>query len=85
MRYLYEQEPSVLIAARVADEGRMAEAKTQIAAYLRERHGIERALDGSYADDFEMTTRRDVLGAQQDAARTFSLLLAAMDAVSALA
>ena len=82
VRYLYEEEPSVLIAARVADEGRMAEAKAQIAAYLRERHAIEKAQGDTYADDFEMTTRRDILGAQQDAARTFALLLAAMAVVS---
>ena len=79
---LYDEEPSVTITAHVADEGRMDEAKAQIAAYLRERHGIEEARDGTYADDFDMTTRRDILGAQQDAARTFALLLAAMAVVS---
>jgi len=82
IRDLYEEEPSVMITARVADERRMDEAKAQIAAYLRERHGVEKDEEGKYEDDFEMTTRRDILGAQQDAARTFSLLLAAMAVVS---
>jgi putative ABC transport system permease protein len=75
---LYEEEPSVQIIARVTDESRMAEAKQQIATFLRQRHGIERDEDGIWQDDFEMVTRRDILGAQQEAARTFSLLLAAM-------
>ena len=82
IRNLYEEEPSVMIIARVADEGRMREAKAQIASYLRERHAVEKDAEGKYKDDFEMTTRRDILGAQQDAARTFALLLAAMAVVS---
>jgi putative ABC transport system permease protein len=82
IRNLYEDEPSVTIAAHVADESRMGEAKAQIAAYLRERHTVERDEDGEYQDDFEMTTRQDILGAQQDAARTFSFLLTAMAVVS---
>jgi putative ABC transport system permease protein len=53
-----------------------------VAAYLRERHGVEKDEAGNYKDDFNMTTRRDILGAQQEAARTFSLLLAAMATVS---
>jgi len=82
IRWLYEDEPSVSMTAHVTDEARMDEAKAQITAYLRERHGIERGADGLYADDFNLTTRKDVLGAQQEAARTFALLLAAMAVVS---
>jgi putative ABC transport system permease protein len=82
IRNLFEEEPSVQIVARVSDEQRMAEAKKQVAAYLRQRHGIEKDENGKYQDDFNMTTRRDILGAQQDAARTFSLLLTAMAVVS---
>jgi putative ABC transport system permease protein len=82
VRDLYEEEPTLLITARVSDESLMEEAKNQVAAYLRQRHGIEKDEDGKFEDDFEMTTRRDILGAQQDAARTFSLLLAAMATVS---
>ena len=82
VRNLYEEEPSVMITARVTDESRMQEAKDEIAAYLRQRHGIEKDGEGEHEDDFEMTTRRDILGAQQDAARTFALLLAAMAVVS---
>jgi putative ABC transport system permease protein len=37
---------------------------------------------GGTQDDFDLTTRNDILGAQQSAARTFSLLLAAMAVVS---
>jgi ABC-type antimicrobial peptide transport system permease subunit len=79
---LFEEEPSVQITARVTDESRMVEAKEQVAAYLRERHEVEKDEAGNYKDDFNMTTRRDILGAQQEAARTFSLLLAAMATVS---
>ena len=82
IRNLFEEEPSIQITARVADESRMDEAKSQVAAYLRDRHGVEKDFDGRYEDDFELTTRRDVLGAQQESARTFSLLLAAMAVVS---
>jgi putative ABC transport system permease protein len=79
---LYEEEPSVMITARVRDEDRMEEAKRQVAAYLRSRHSVEKDEDGAWQDDFALTTRQDVLGAQQEAARTFALLLAAMATVS---
>ncbi len=79
---LYEDEPSVAITAYVTDESRMDEAKGAIAAYLRQRHGIYPDAEGEYADDFDLTTRKDVLGSQQEAARTFALLLAAMAVVS---
>jgi putative ABC transport system permease protein len=82
IRMLYDEEPSVTITARVSDESRMSEAKDQIAAYLRHRHHVERDASGEYGDDFDMTTRQDILGAQQEAARTFATLLAAMAAVS---
>jgi putative ABC transport system permease protein len=82
VRNLYEDEPSVMVAARVIDESRMGEAKAQIAAYLRERHAVEKDSDGAFEDDFEMTTRQDILGAQQEAARTFAFLLTAMAVVS---
>jgi putative ABC transport system permease protein len=78
----YEEEPSVQITAYVTDESRMDEAKSQIKEYLRERHKIEPDADGEYIDDFNLTTRKDILGAQQEAANTFSLLLAAMATVS---
>lgn len=80
IRNLFDEEPSVQITARVSDESRMAEAKAQVEAYLRTRHQIEKGEQ----DDFHLTTRRDILGAQQEAARTFSLLLAAMAIVSLL-
>jgi hypothetical protein len=52
---LFEEEPSVQITARVRDETRMAEAKEQVAAYLRQRHGVEKDEQGEYKDDFNMT------------------------------
>jgi putative ABC transport system permease protein len=82
IRNLFDEEPSVLITARVTDESRMTEAKAQVTAYLRQRHQVEKDEKGAYQDDFRLTTRRDILGAQQEAARTFSLLLAAMATVS---
>lgn len=82
VRTLYEEEPSVSVTAHVSDESRMAEARSQIADYLRKRHGIEKDADGEYKDDFVTTTRQDILGAQQESARIFALFLAAMAAVS---
>jgi putative ABC transport system permease protein len=79
---LYEEEPSVYMTAHVSDESRMDEAKAQMAAFLRQRHGVEQDVEGEYQDDFNITTRKDILGQQQEAARTFSLLLAAMSTVS---
>jgi putative ABC transport system permease protein len=79
---LFDTEPWVTVIAHVKDESRVEEAKTQIAAYLRARHGITQGPDGKYADDFHMTTKQDILGAQQQSAATFSLLLTALAIVS---
>ncbi len=79
---LFDEPPSVQIVARVTDESRMAEAREQIKAYLRQRHNVPKDEIGEWKDDFQMTTRQDILGAQQQAARTFSFLLAAMATVS---
>ena len=79
---LFENEPWVEITAHVTDEARMEEAKAQIAAHLRLRHGIEQGEDGTWRDDFRLTTKQDILGVQQDAARTFAMLLAALAVVS---
>ena len=79
---LYEDEPSVYMVVHVTDANHIDEAKEQITNYLRERHQIEQDADGNYQDDFDMLTRNDILGQQQEAARTFSLLLAAMATVS---
>jgi putative ABC transport system permease protein len=79
---LFDEEPSVSITAHVRDESRMDEAKAQIAGYLRERHNLQPDEEGKYDDDFFMTTQDDILGAQQEAARTFSLLLTALAVVS---
>src|SRR5215216_1179456 len=82
IQLLYDEEPSVYMVAHVTDTNRIEEAKEQVAAYLREKHQIEQDAEGNYQDDFDMTTRNDILGQQQEAARTFSLLLAAMATVS---
>jgi ABC-type antimicrobial peptide transport system permease subunit len=82
IQLLYEEEPSVYMVAHVTDANRIEEAKEQITAYLREKHQIVQDAEGNYQDDFDMTTRNDILGQQQEAAQTFSLLLAAMATVS---
>jgi ABC-type antimicrobial peptide transport system permease subunit len=82
IRMLFDEQPSVYITARISDQGRMDEAKAQIAAYLRERHNVEKDAQGNYQDDFDLTTLQDVLGAEQEAAQTFSLLLVAMATIS---
>jgi putative ABC transport system permease protein len=79
---LFDTEPWVTVIAHVTDESKIEEAKAQIATYLRQRHGITQAPDGKYADDFHMTTKQDVLGAQLQSAATFSLLLSALATVS---
>ena len=84
IQLLYEEEPSVYMVAHVTDANRIDEAREQIAAYLREKHQIEQDAEGNYQDDFDMTTRNDILGQQQEAAQTFSILLAAMATVSLL-
>jgi len=82
IRNLYENEPSVSITAHISDQSRMDEAKAQVMAYLRQRHAIVPDAEGKYNDDFYLTTKKDILGAQQDAARTFSLLLTALAVVA---
>ena len=82
IQLLYDEEPSVYMVAHVTDANRIDEAKEQITNFLREQHKIEQDAEGNYLDDFDMTTRNDILGQQQEAARTFSLLLAAMATVS---
>ena len=79
---LFDEEPPVRVTARATDERRIGTAKAQVASYLRTRHGVESDSEGEYKDDFDITTRQDILGAQQESARTFSLLLATMAVVS---
>jgi len=82
IKTLFDEEPSVYMTVHIRDAERIDEAKQQISSYLRERHQIQKDETGIYLDDFDMTTRKDILGQQQEAARTFSLLLAAMATVS---
>jgi len=79
---LFDTDPWVTVIAHVTDESKIEEAKAQIATYLRQRHGITQGPDGKYTDDFHMTTKQDVLGAQLQSAATFSLLLTALATVS---
>jgi putative ABC transport system permease protein len=79
---LYDEAPSITITAHVSDESRMEEARAQVTTYLRERHEIEKDEEGSWLDDFSMTTKREILGASQEAAQTFSVLLIALAVVS---
>jgi putative ABC transport system permease protein len=84
VKNLFEKEPSVIIQAHVKDSHQIDRTRQQIAGYLRGRHQVEKDAQANYQDDFDQTTRDDVLGAQLEAARTFSLLLAAMAVVSLL-
>ncbi len=79
---LYDEEPTVSITAHVVDGSRMGEAKLQIAAYLRGQHDIEQDSEGMWQDDFHLTTKQELVGARQEAAQTFSLLLIALAVVS---
>jgi putative ABC transport system permease protein len=79
---LFDEEPMVNITAHVADESRMGLAKAQISAYLRQRHAIEQDGEGPWLDDFALSTKQDLVGARQEAAQTFALLLIALAAVS---
>lgn len=81
-RLLFEGEPSVAMSVHVADESRMEEARAAITRYLRKRHHVDKNARGEWEDDFSLATRAQILGAQQEAARTFSLLLGGMAAVS---
>ena len=78
----YDEEPSVSMTVEVKDASKIGQARQEITDLLRKRHGIVNPDNDEYLDDFTMTTRKDLLGAQQDAARTFSILLAAMAVVS---
>jgi putative ABC transport system permease protein len=82
IRNLYEEAPAVSITVSITDPSRMDEAREQIVAYLRQQHGIVADMEGEYEDDFDITSKQDLLGAQQEAARTFSLLLMGMAIVS---
>jgi putative ABC transport system permease protein len=79
---LFDDEPTVSITAHVVIGSRMGEAKVEIAAYLRERHEIGQDSEGTWLDDFHLTTKQEILGARQEAAQTFSLLLIALAVVS---
>ncbi|MBI5030996.1 MAG: ABC transporter permease [Chloroflexi bacterium] len=82
IRNFFDKEPWVSIITHANDESRIEEAKAQIAMYLRQQHGIAAQADSKFEDDFRMTTKRDVLGVQQETARSFSLLLTALAIVS---
>ena len=81
---LYKDPPSVNIIAHVTDSSKMNQAETEITHYLRQQHDVQKDATGVYQDDFILTTLKDILGAQQSAAQTFALLLAAMAVVSLL-
>jgi ABC-type antimicrobial peptide transport system permease subunit len=79
---LYDKEPSVNADVMIYQAAKMDEAKKQISDYLRQKHAIMADEQNHYEDDFTLTTKQDLLGAQQEAARTFSVLLTAMAIVS---
>ena len=83
INYLFDEPPTINAWRTSTDASRMSEAKEQI-----QRLPAPAATpscptrDGNYADDFDLTTKQDLLGAQLEAARTFSMLLTAMAIVS---
>jgi putative ABC transport system permease protein len=79
---LYKEEPSLYMTAHAVTPDQIDQAKEQIKTFLRQKHAVQQDAEGKYQDDFEMTTRKDILGQQQQAAQTFSMLLAAMATVS---
>jgi putative ABC transport system permease protein len=79
---LLEEEPSVTIVAHVVDENQMEKAKAEITSYLRLRHEITQNFEGHFDDDFQMRFKEELVAAQREAARTFSLLLAALACIS---
>jgi putative ABC transport system permease protein len=82
IKTLFDEDPSVFMVVHVNDANQIDTAKEAISAYLRQRHQVEKDANGVYQDDFDMSTLKDILGKQQEAARTFALLLAAMAAIS---
>ena len=78
----YDEEPPVSLSVQVKNAAIITQVRQQIITLLRKRHAISNPKNNEYLDDFALTTRKDLLGAQQDAARTFSILLAAMAVVS---
>lgn len=79
---LYDEEPSVEISAQVQDEEKIDEAKNAITDFLRKKHNVVQDEEGNYEDDFTLITKKDLIGARQKAAQTFSTLLTAMALVS---
>lgn len=79
---LFDRPPPIAITAYVTDEARIQGAKAQIADFLRERQSLAPDASGRLEDSFGLLTQDDVLGAQREAARTFSLLLTALAAVA---
>lgn len=82
IKNLLSTPPRISMTAHVQDAAQITQAKEQIRAFLRMSHNIMPDGEGNYADDFDLTTKQDLLGAQLDAARTFSMLLTAMAVVS---
>jgi putative ABC transport system permease protein len=79
---LFTTAPDVNIIATVKNENQIPQAEKEITSYLRQRHNIAPDSQGVHNDDFTLTTQNDILGAQQAAANTFALLLAAMAAIA---
>ncbi|MBN1264156.1 MAG: ABC transporter permease [Anaerolineales bacterium] len=79
---LFDKPVSVRMSAYVADEKKVLETAEEISESLRERHSVEKDENGEWEDDFNLTTRKELLGAAQESARTLSLLLGALAAVS---
>ncbi|MBI9046923.1 MAG: ABC transporter permease [Anaerolineaceae bacterium] len=78
----FDEEPSLDLVVHVQDANQIDEVKQKIIEHLRQLHEIEADAEGNFEDDFSITTRKDILGRQQEAANTFSILLTSMAIVS---
>ena len=63
------------ITVRVTDSGKFAQAKEEIAAFLRERHGVSE-------DDFTITSQDDLVSTVTEVSRTLTVLLGSIAGIS---
>jgi putative ABC transport system permease protein len=78
----FGRDASVSVKADIVSEDKLNDAITEIAAYLRERHGID--LAAGQEDDFSITSFEAQAKAAMESARTFSSLLSGLAAVALL-
>jgi putative ABC transport system permease protein len=78
----FGRKAAVWVTADIVSEDKLGEATTEIATYLRQRHGID--LASGQVDDFSIGSFEAQAKAAMESARTFSSLLSGLAAVSLL-